>query len=521
MNEIKTLAMYLPQFHEISENTLWWGKGYTEWTAVRHAERYFEGHYQPREPLGDNYYDLMDKRTMEWQAGLLQKYGLDGLCFYHYYFRDGKKILEKPGENLLLWRDLKIPFCFCWANESWVRTWSKVGGNINIWSDIFETSDGVQREDGILLEQKYDRELAWKVHFEYLLPFFQDTRYIRLNGAPVFLIYRPKDIVCLAEMVYYWKLLARKEGIEDIYVIGMNTRERQNGLDAILINGPGMYSWDSVKRGKGIEADWRTGIASFQYEDVWKIAVEEAPVPGGRTYFGAFTDFDDTPRRGKRGCHLSGSSMELFERYLYLLMKKNREMGNEFLFINAFNEWGEGMYLEPDKRNGYQYLEIMQRVKDKVNSESLQMVSVGTEDAVRGENEKQGRVAKDTYLLSLFDQWMTLREQHMYIGAYLKKYQYEVAAVYGLGVLGRHLVHELLEDGIEIKYIIDRNKRLSYPDIQVTELAPDLEAVDVIVVTAVCDFDNIWRKIRSYGMTCSIVSLSEIIADMMKERGKL
>lgn len=248
--------------------------------------------------------------------------------------------------------------------------------------------------------------------------------------------------------------------------------------------------------------------------------MEETPVPGVRTYFGAFTDYDDTPRRGKNGCYFSGSSLELFERYLYLLMKKNREWGNEFLFVNAFNEWGEGMYLEPDKRNGYKYLEIIQRVKEIVNSEPLQMIRIGTDDIASSEDGRQGKTSKDAYLLSWFDQWMTLREQHMHIGVYLKKYQYKVVAVYGLGVLGRHLVYELLEDGVEVKYIIDRNSRLSYPDIEVFGLSSDLESVDAIIVTAVCDFDNIWRDIRLTGMTCSIISLSEIITGMVKEEGK-
>ena len=125
MDKIKTIAMYLPQFHETPENNKWWGEGFTEWTAVTKAEKLFEGHNQPREPLSNNYYNLLDRKAMEQQAGLAKQYGLDGFCFYHYYFKNGKKVLERPAENLLKWKELDMPFCFCWANEGWARTWSR------------------------------------------------------------------------------------------------------------------------------------------------------------------------------------------------------------------------------------------------------------------------------------------------------------------------------------------------------------------------------------------------------------
>ena len=125
--ELRALAMYLPQFHRVPENDAWWGEGFTEWTAVKKAVPLFEGHEQPRTPLNSNYYDLMDKGTMEWQADLAKKYGIDGFCFYHYWFRDGRRILEKPAENLLQWKDIDMPFCFCWDPVSWARTWTKLG----------------------------------------------------------------------------------------------------------------------------------------------------------------------------------------------------------------------------------------------------------------------------------------------------------------------------------------------------------------------------------------------------------
>ena len=146
-NCMKTIAMYLPQFHRVKENDAWWGEGYTEWTAVKNAKPLFEGHNQPRVPLHENYYNLLEKSTMEEQAELAQQYGVDGFCFYHYYFKDGRKILEKPAENLLNWTDIKLPFCFCWANETWARTWSNVG-NKNSWNEQLEVK-GSKSESGV------------------------------------------------------------------------------------------------------------------------------------------------------------------------------------------------------------------------------------------------------------------------------------------------------------------------------------------------------------------------------------
>lgn len=123
---MRVIAMYLPQFHRVKENDIWWGEGFTEWTSVRSAERLFPGHEQPHVPLHGNYYDLLQPETMRWQAELMKRFGVDGMCFYHYYFKDGRKILEKPAENLLQWKDIDMPFCFSWANESWVRSWSRL-----------------------------------------------------------------------------------------------------------------------------------------------------------------------------------------------------------------------------------------------------------------------------------------------------------------------------------------------------------------------------------------------------------
>ena len=166
--------MYLPQFHEVEENNEWWGNGYTEWTAVKKATPLFHGHKQPKAPFNDNYYNLLDKQTMITQAKLAEEYGIDGFCFYHYYFKNGRKILEKPAENLLKWKDINMPYCFCWANETWARTWSNISG-ANAWGSKFENKKQ-KAGSGILLEQRYGQEKEWEEHLEYLIPFFKDEK---------------------------------------------------------------------------------------------------------------------------------------------------------------------------------------------------------------------------------------------------------------------------------------------------------------------------------------------------------
>ena len=140
----KIMAFYLPQFHRVPENDEWWGKGFTEWTAVKGAAPLFEGHYQPRVPLNHNYYNLLEHDTMAWQANLMKKYSIDGVCIYHYWFENGRRILEKPAENLLKWTDISMPFCFCWANETWSRTWEKLA-DANVWSIMYEPKNGKKR----------------------------------------------------------------------------------------------------------------------------------------------------------------------------------------------------------------------------------------------------------------------------------------------------------------------------------------------------------------------------------------
>lgn len=192
---MKVIAFYLPQFHNIPENDEWWGDGFTEWVNVKKSKPLYEGHYQPRVPLNENYYNLLDDNVKKWQVDLAKKYGIYGFCYYHYWF-SGHMLLEKPMEQMLANKEIDLPFCVCWANEPWTKAW-------------------VGDAKKVLIPQNYGREKEWREHFDYLLPFFKDERYITVDGRPLFVLYRPEIVGCLNEMLDYWNKLAKENGFEN------------------------------------------------------------------------------------------------------------------------------------------------------------------------------------------------------------------------------------------------------------------------------------------------------------------
>lgn len=467
---IQILAMYLPQFYRTKENDEWWGDGFTDWDSAKNARPLFENHYQPHIPLNNNFYNLMQRETMQWQADLMARYGVDGMCIYHYWFKDGKKILEKPVENLLEWKDIKMPFCFCWANESWIKSWSKLR-NANVWlnSDI---SDEIQDDDGILLDQKYGFEEQWKEHFEYLLPFFKDNRYIRLNNKPVFLIYKSAQIPCLADMMDAWKRLARESGLEGLYIIGAHCDSRaQRIVDAELYHEP------AYSRRELIDYKEINGTIRIEYDDIWNIILNSKRKI--KTYFGGFTGYDDTPRRGIDGIVIENATPEKFEKYLIELIAKNRASGNEFVFINAWNEWGEGMHLEPDQKYGTAFLEAVASAKSSILSK---------EDYHDGQTNDpyieylKNNVEKFESYLNLLDSWMILRENGISLCRYLEINKICRVVIYGWGIFGRHLLEELSGSSIDIVGIIDRQKskiHTGYTSFLPSDKLPEFDAMIV------------------------------------------
>lgn len=487
---LKTLAIYLPQFHRVPENDKWWGEGFTEWTAVRGAEPLFEGHYQPRVPLNNNYYNLLEHDTMAWQADLMHKYHVDGMCIYHYWFENGRRILEKPAENLLEWKDIQMPFCFYWANQTWARTWKKLK-DVCTWSATYENLDK-DHENGILLKQSYGREQDWEEHFKYLLPFFKDERYIKLDNKPVFMIYRPDDIFSLWDMADYFNMRAMQSGFQGIYFIGSGSGVLP-GLNATFEKQP----------------DWRTD----SYTEMWKMTLENKIVRGSKTYFCGGVDFDNSPRMGKNSFILKDVSPSIFYENLKKLYKKSMLLENEFLFINAWNEWGEGMYLEPDEEYRYEYLEALKRVVDECQSEALDDIVVNYETEEETELKRQRR-SRSGYE-ALLHNWICLKQQKVDFAEYFNKYGYQKIAIYGMGRLGMHLLNELRESSVTVCYGIDKNREKIQCEMDIYKPEQELsKRIDAVIITITNQYREIAEKLRKM-LNCPMVSIEEVIQELM------
>lgn len=488
---MKILSLYLPQFHRIPENDLWWGNGFTEWTAVKAAKPLFKGHNQPVVPKDLDYYNLLDKRVMQRQAEMMQKYKIDGQCFYHYYFANGKKILEKPAENLLKWKEINMPFCFSWANESWIRSWSFYAGvNGNPWFDIFDKNSEKTSDNGILLEQKYGDRREWEAHFEYLLPFFKDERYIKEGGKPVFVFHMPEKIPVLNEMVSCWKELAVKAGFPGMYFIGAYCR-RRGALDNVILIEPqstlNQYPDIFLKEKYGV---WRV----VDYDKLWNVIINKGV--NRNICLGAFCGYDDTPRRGKNGTIVENASPERFEGYLKKLLYKAESIESPFIFINAWNEWGEGMHLEPDEKNGYRYLEAVLNARDNYETGIDKTWELFEEIE---ETHRKCEIRYKQYWKTL-DKMLVLKEKNICISKRLESQGISII-IYGIGMLGKHFI-EMFENKSTIVGVIDKKfeNKIDYKGLAVINDITDLPEVDIIVNTVMYEQDIIsetFRKVTS------------------------
>lgn len=351
-SDLKFIAFYLPQFHRIKENDQWWGEGFTEWTNTKKSVPLFGGHRQPREPLNDYYYDLSDIRTLKWQAELMEKHHIYGLCFYHYWF-NGKLLLEKPLELLLENKDINIHYCISWANEAWTRNW-----------------DGGNRE--VLMPQNYGTKEDWKRHFDYLLPFFKDERYIKIDHKPLVALYLSTELEHCDEMMNYWRELAKENGFDGLYIAEtLNAKQYTLAMassDACIEFEPCITLFGGYTPWNGHY--FMKTLNLFFYDHVWKRILERTSKYGNREKFcGAFVDWDNSPRVGMKGSVCIGASPEKFKKYLSKLVSKCiHEKNDRFIFINAWNEWCEGAYLEPDKDYAYGYLEAIKEISEESNS---------------------------------------------------------------------------------------------------------------------------------------------------------
>lgn len=361
-SNIKIIAFYLPQFHAIPENDVWWGKGFTDWTNVKKGFKYCKKQEQPRIPLNNNYYDLSKIETLKWQADLMNTYGVYGACFYHYWF-NGKLLLEKPSEMLLANKEINMQFCFSWANEPWARTWT---GNNKL----------------VLMPQEYGTDKDWIKHFNYLLPFFKDDRYIKVGGCPMFIIYKLQSVPCCKEMMDCWIECAKKEGFRGMHFVetirGSDFDYRDLPIKArvefeptrsnYMIN-PFVFNYNRIRRRiiNLINKTLKTSIPldkPYRFSDVAKRSLKMLSPIG--TYGGAFVGWDNTARRGLASTLIFPPTKQEFYDYLEakIAITKNKYK-TDFVFINAWNEWAEGTYLEPDIIHKYEYLEVIKELTNK------------------------------------------------------------------------------------------------------------------------------------------------------------
>ena len=344
---MKILALHLPQYHSIPENDKWWGKGFTDWVNVKKAKPLFKGHNQPIVPLNENYYNMTDIKTFEYQINLAKKYSVYGFIYYHYWF-NGKLLLEKPCEILLQHPELNNHYCFCWANETWARTW-----------------DG--HDTDILIKQEYSGEKDWKAHIEYLLPFFKDKRYIKVNNKPMMFFYSCCRIKKFNQMIEYWNKILLNNGFSGIHVVefinSFNKGDKNISSDIIAVFEPlctSKYYISPLHKIIRLLNKKLSLIDFMSYDYVWEKLINKRHDYGKKIYRSCFVNFDNTARKGKKALIMKGSSPEKFKKYLKQLIEDNkRDYDDNFLIINAWNEWAEGAILEPTEENRFEYLEAI------------------------------------------------------------------------------------------------------------------------------------------------------------------
>ncbi len=364
-NDIKIIAMYLPQFHCIPENDEFWGKGFTDWVTVKNAKPLFEGHKQPRVPLNDKYYDLSLKEDVEWQCNMASDYGIYGFGVYHYWFNDEKNLLTKPAEIMRDSTTIKTKYFFTWDNCSWVRSWSNIRGND--WSPL---ADQKQKKEGpkVLLQYVIGHEESWKKHYCYLKSHFDSPNYLKIDNKPVFSIINYSDDI--EKMCDYWNELAKKDGFDGILFIFKYSLFIDFPQNIFTYNyEPHFSAWGNINtinriknaiiRKLKLEKD----IYFYDYDKVWQSLLKNARQHTDPNFIhGAFVCYDDTPRRGKKRSRvILGCTPDKFEQYLSELIQISKEQNKEYIFLTAWNEWSEGAYVEPDELEGNSYLEAIKK----------------------------------------------------------------------------------------------------------------------------------------------------------------
>ena len=373
----RVIAYYLPQFHPIPENDKFWGKGFTEWTNVAKAKPLFKGHYQPRIPADLGFYDLRLPEVREQQAQMARKVGIEGFCYWHYWFGNGKRLLQRPFNEVLQSGKPDFPFCLAWANHSWkTSTWENGG------------------KDCMIVEQRYLGEEDYTMHFQEVLPAFRDKRYITIEGKPLFAVFDPYNFRDVSNFIKTWQRLAKENGLKGIYFIAMSnsTSTLQHNADGTLKRvAPNLQSSERVYNDllnlgfNGINSFGKSRAEMLymgKYMRIVKKLLHQylpflpthcinyekivqhffAPEDSWENvYPSIFPQWDRTPRAGKSEGVYINATPTTFKKHVQdaLNVIKNKEMEHQILFLRSWNEWGEGNYVEPDLKYGHGFLDAI------------------------------------------------------------------------------------------------------------------------------------------------------------------
>ena len=368
----RVIAFYLPQFHPIPENDEWWGPGFTEWTNVAKAKPLFRGHRQPRLPADLGFYDLRVPETRNKQAELARNAGVEAFCYWHYWWGNGRRIIERPFEEVRDSGEPDFPFCLAWANQSWTGIWH-----------------GAPKS--ILIEQTYPGPEDEIAHFRWAQKAFEDPRYLKVDGKPMFLIFSPHDMPSTTAFTDHWRELAVKAGYPGLFLVALSNKYRPNvdlyhdsilePFDAVTPLVPQDYldttarttqRTDFQRRWKELNVGYKlkqfkpailNRPTRIRYEDVVAHALEGVP-SGERFLPSVLPGWDNTPRSAHRGVVYEGETPALFRTYLQKAVDRvaNNSPDHRIVFLKAWNEWAEGNYVEPDSVNGHAYLDVIRSV---------------------------------------------------------------------------------------------------------------------------------------------------------------
>jgi hypothetical protein len=357
--KVRVIAFYLPQYHPIPENDAWWGKGFTEWVSVKRSRPLFRGHVQPQLPSELGFYDLRDPKARKAQANLAIEHGIEGFCYWHYWLGGGKRLLEKPFQEVLESGEPDFPFCLAWANHDW-------------------TGNAFGAKDRLLIHQQYPGQEDYEKHFQFLIKAFKDKRYIKVDGKPLFMIYKPKDIPDCKGVLKFWRKRAVEEGLEGLYMVSDCTNSgdsRERGLDGALIS---KHRYISAKKpiddgnfiklirklnadlGRPIKFVLPKPIQRYSYKEAMKYMLND--YYDNNEFPNIVPNWDTTPRLGHDAVIFENAIPELFREHVRQAMSKvaHHTEDHKIVFLRSWNEWAEGNYIEPDKMYGRAKLEVLQ-----------------------------------------------------------------------------------------------------------------------------------------------------------------